>query len=47
MPRQALHAKKLGFRHPVTGEMMRFDSEMPRDMAALIAALDSIEGNEG
>ncbi len=43
MPRQALHAKKLGFRHPVTGEMMRFDSELPRDMAVLIAALDKLE----
>lgn len=36
MPRQALHAKTLGFVHPVTGEMMRFDTELPDDMKALI-----------
>ena len=32
LPRQALHAKTLGFRHPVTKEMMEFDSEIPQDM---------------
>lgn len=32
LPRQALHAKTLGFTHPVTGEMMRFDTELPQDM---------------
>ncbi|HLT33325.1 MAG TPA: RluA family pseudouridine synthase [Aquaticitalea sp.] len=32
LPRQALHAKTLGFKHPKTGEMMRFDSEIPQDM---------------
>ncbi len=31
LPRQALHAKTLGFIHPVTGEMMRFDTELPDD----------------
>ena len=36
-PRQALHAKELGFVHPVTGKMMMFDSELPDDMKALIA----------
>ncbi|HEA21908.1 MAG TPA: RluA family pseudouridine synthase [Pricia antarctica] len=33
LPRQALHAKTLGFVHPVSGEMMRFNSEIPKDMA--------------
>ena len=33
LPRQALHAKTLGFVHPVTNEMMRFDSNIPQDMA--------------
>ncbi|MEC4005664.1 RluA family pseudouridine synthase [Flavobacterium sp. SUN052] len=33
LPRQALHAKTLGFVHPKTGEMMRFDTEIPKDMA--------------
>lgn len=35
-PRQALHAKTLGFIHPVTGQPMNFDSELPGDMQALI-----------
>ncbi|MBP7767838.1 MAG: RluA family pseudouridine synthase [Prevotella sp.] len=35
-PRQALHAKTLGFKHPVTGQQMDFDSEWPADFAALI-----------
>ena len=32
LPRQALHAKTLGFMHPTTGKMMRFDTEIPKDM---------------
>tara|TARA_Y100000815_G_scaffold215244_1_gene200331 strand:+ start:2734 stop:3780 length:1047 start_codon:yes stop_codon:yes gene_type:complete len=36
LPRQALHAKTLGFKHPVTGEWKRFDSEIPDDMQACI-----------
>jgi 23S rRNA pseudouridine1911/1915/1917 synthase len=32
LPRQALHAKTLGFIHPTTGKMMRFDTELPQDM---------------
>ena len=37
-PRQALHAKTLGFVHPVTKEMMHFDSELPADFCALVDA---------
>ena len=37
--RQALHAAVLGFRHPATGETMRFEAPLPDDMAALAAAL--------
>jgi 23S rRNA pseudouridine1911/1915/1917 synthase len=37
--RQALHAAVLGFEHPQTGETMRFESELPRDMRELLAAL--------
>ena len=36
LPRQALHAKTLGFVHPVTGEKMSFDSEIPEDMTSAI-----------
>lgn len=32
LPRQALHAKTLGFEHPTTKELMRFNSELPADM---------------
>ncbi|WP_366182767.1 RluA family pseudouridine synthase [Flavobacterium ovatum] len=31
LPRQALHAKTLGFVHPTTKEHMRFDTELPQD----------------
>jgi len=36
LPRQALHAKTLGFTHPATGEFMQFDSELPEDMRTVI-----------
>ena len=36
LPRQALHAKTLGFEHPVTGEFMRFTSKIPDDMQQCI-----------
>lgn len=36
-PRQALHARTLGFEHPITGEHMFFTSELPEDMAELLA----------
>lgn len=35
-PRQALHAKELGFVHPRTGEYMMFNSELPQDIQELI-----------
>ena len=35
-PRQALHAKTLGFVHPRTGQEMFFDTEVPADMTNLI-----------
>lgn len=35
-PRQALHAKTLGFIHPITGVQMDFDSEWPDDFRQLI-----------
>ena len=35
-PRQALHARTLGFTHPVTGERLHFEAALPEDMAALI-----------
>ena len=35
-PRQALHAKTLGFVHPRTGKEMFFTSELPEDMTRLL-----------
>jgi 23S rRNA pseudouridine1911/1915/1917 synthase len=40
-PRQALHAAVLGFEHPSTGELMRFEADIPDDMADLIAQLQT------
>ena len=37
--RQALHAAHLGFEHPVTNEILRFQAQIPPDMADLIDAL--------
>ncbi len=37
--RQALHAAVLGFVHPVTGEILHFESPLPADFEALLAAL--------
>ncbi|MEX0306806.1 MAG: RluA family pseudouridine synthase [Ruegeria sp.] len=38
-PRQALHAAVLGFEHPVSGEVLRFEAPLPEDMAALFEVL--------
>jgi 23S rRNA pseudouridine1911/1915/1917 synthase len=37
LPRHALHAKSLGFIHPVTGKYIHFDSELPEDMRTVLA----------
>ena len=36
LPRQALHAKTLGFMHPTTNEFMRFEAPIPQDMEACL-----------
>ena len=36
IPRQALHAKTLGFIHPDTQQFMQFDSELPDDFKAVL-----------
>ena len=38
-PRQALHAFRLGFVHPVTGKPLRFEAPLPPDMAGLVTRL--------
>ena len=39
--RQALHAFRLRFAHPASGEAMQFEAPLPEDMRALIAALQA------
>lgn len=39
MTRQALHAKTLGFVHPVTEQALRFDSDLPQDMMEVLGYL--------
>jgi 23S rRNA pseudouridine1911/1915/1917 synthase len=36
LPRQALHAKTLGIKHPITGEKLFFDSEIPADIQSVL-----------
>ena len=45
LPRQALHAKTLGFVHPATGEKMMFDSELPDDMKEAIEKWENYIAN--
>lgn len=46
-PRQALHARTLGFKHPVTGEQMDFTSELPADLQQLMEKWRGfMKGNE-
>ncbi|RSK30267.1 RluA family pseudouridine synthase [Hymenobacter metallilatus] len=40
MPRQALHAKSLGFEHPTTRELLHFEAELPADFEAVLAEWD-------
>ncbi|HEY2179991.1 MAG TPA: RluA family pseudouridine synthase [Caulobacteraceae bacterium] len=40
--RQALHAAVLAFRHPITGEALRFETALPPDMAALERLLEAL-----
>lgn len=44
-PRQALHAKTLGFVHPRSGKWMQFDSGLPADMSALLDKWRKYSGN--
>jgi 23S rRNA pseudouridine1911/1915/1917 synthase len=41
-PRQALHARHLGFTHPASGESLTFDSDLPTDMTSLLNTLERL-----
>jgi 23S rRNA pseudouridine1911/1915/1917 synthase len=45
LPRQALHAKTLGFVHPASGKKMQFDSDLPEDMKIVIEKWENYIAN--
>ncbi|MDZ7332401.1 MAG: RluA family pseudouridine synthase [candidate division KSB1 bacterium] len=45
MPRQALHAKTLGFVHPETGQQLLFDSDLPEDIQQVINFLEKLKAS--
>ena len=45
LPRQALHAKTLGFTHPKTGKFMQFDSDLPNDLQSCIEKWENYVAN--
>jgi 23S rRNA pseudouridine1911/1915/1917 synthase len=45
-PRQALHAKSLGFIHPKTGEFLQFDTELPVEMVEVMKKWEGYVNNE-
>jgi 23S rRNA pseudouridine1911/1915/1917 synthase len=44
LDRQFLHAERLGFRHPRTGEFLKFRAPLPPDLSAVLDALEAVEG---
>jgi 23S rRNA pseudouridine1911/1915/1917 synthase len=40
--RQALHAYRIGFRHPTSGEQLQFESDLPHDIKVLIGNLEAL-----
>jgi len=45
IPRVMLHARTLGFLHPVSGKPLEFTSELPPDMASVLTALRAASGS--
>jgi 23S rRNA pseudouridine1911/1915/1917 synthase len=43
IPRQALHARTIGFVHPLTKQLIEFESQLPRDMGGLLSAIRSLD----
>lgn len=44
LPRQALHAKELGFTHPTTGKWIQFDSDLPADITEVLEKWEAYTG---
>jgi 23S rRNA pseudouridine1911/1915/1917 synthase len=47
IPRQALHARALGFVHPTTGNYVQFESEMPEDLKAVLQKWEGYTASTG
>lgn len=47
VPHQVLHARSLGFEHPVTGETMHFESPVPKGMEALLEKWENYGAQNG
>lgn len=47
VPRQMLHAWKLAFSHPHTGQLMSFESPLPKDMASVLESLRALRQVRG
>ena len=45
--RHFLHAEKLGFKHPATGEFVKFESSLPDQLSELLTALEGPTGGHG
>ncbi|SET93931.1 RluA family pseudouridine synthase [Hymenobacter actinosclerus] len=46
LPRQALHAKSLGFEHPISREFMQFEAELPTDFATVLELWEQYAGEQ-
>jgi len=46
LDRPALHAAVLGFRHPRTGEWLRFEAPLPEDLARVLESLERREAGD-
>lgn len=44
-PRPLLHAARLGFVHPVSGEVMEFEAPVPADMATIVSSCERAAGD--
>src|ERR1051325_7758150 len=47
IPRVMLHAKTLGFRHPISGEFREYTKSIPSDMGQIVQALNGVTSHHG
>ncbi len=44
--RHALHAWRISFMHPISGEILQFETELPEDMQRIVSRLDEMDCND-